>query len=90
MVKVLRKIVTDEEGTAGLANVDGYEVAGKTGTAEQVIDGQYSKTKINTFASIFPSSNPEYVLIVMLTLPKVLQLIFIIIEIKRKFYRHTI
>ncbi len=70
VVKVLRKIVTDEEGTAGLANVDGYEVAGKTGTAEQVIDGQYSKTKINTFASVFPSSNPKYVLIVMLDSPK--------------------
>ena len=36
--------------------VNGYEIAGKTGTAEQAIDGQYSKTKINTFASVFPSS----------------------------------
>ncbi len=70
VVNVLRKIVTDEEGTAGLANIDGYEVAGKTGTAEQVIDGKYSKTKVNTFASVFPSSNPEYVLIVMLDSPK--------------------
>ena len=70
VVKALRKIVTDEEGTAGLANIDGYEVAGKTGTAEQVIDGEYSKIKINTFASVFPSSNPKYVLIVMLDSPK--------------------
>jgi len=70
VIRALRKTVTNEEGTAGLANVQGYEVAGKTGTAEQVIDGQYSKTKINTFASIFPSSNPKYVLIVMLDSPK--------------------
>ena len=66
----MRKIVTDDEGTAGLANIDGYEIAGKTGTAEQVIDGKYSKTKINTFASVFPSSKPEFVFIVMLDSPK--------------------
>ena len=70
VIRALRKTVTNKEGTAGLANVQGYEVAGKTGTAEQVIDGQYSKAKINTFASIFPSSNPKYVLIVMLDTPK--------------------
>ena len=70
LIKILRKIVTDDEGTAGLANIDGYEVAGKTGTAEQVIDGQYSKTKINTFASVFPSTKPEFVFIVMLDSPR--------------------
>ncbi len=70
MVKILRKIVTNDEGTAGLANVDGYEIAGKTGTAEQAIKGEYSNTKINTFASIFPSSKPEFVFIVMLDSPK--------------------
>ena len=70
IVKILRKVVTNEEGTAGLANVNGYEIAGKTGTAEQVIDGQYSKTKINTFVSVFPSSNPKFVFIVMLDSPR--------------------
>ncbi len=70
VVKILRKIVTDEAGTAGLANVNGYEIAGKTGTAEQVIDGKYSNIKINTFASVFPSSNPKFVFIVMLDSPK--------------------
>ena len=70
LIKILRKIVTDDEGTAGLANIDGYEIAGKTGTAEQVIDGEYSKTKINTFASIFPSSNPQFVFIIMLDSPR--------------------
>ena len=33
IVKILRKIVTNKEGTAGLANINGYEIAGKTGTA---------------------------------------------------------
>ncbi len=67
---ILRKVVTSKEGTASLANVDGYQVGGKTGTAQTSIVGGYSNKKINTFSSIFPASNPEYVLIVMLDEPK--------------------
>ncbi len=67
---ILRKIVTNEEGTASLANVQGYEVGGKTGTAQKSVYGGYSKSKINTFVSIFPTSSPKYVLIVMLDEPK--------------------
>tara|TARA_Y100000590_G_scaffold381983_1_gene451580 strand:- start:2659 stop:4329 length:1671 start_codon:yes stop_codon:yes gene_type:complete len=66
----LRKIVTTKEGTANFANIDGYEVAGKTGTAQKSISGKYSKKKINTFASIFPASDPKFVLVVMLDEPK--------------------
>ena len=66
----LRKIVSTKEGTAELANVPGYDVAGKTGTAQQVIGDGYSKVKINTFASIFPSINPKFVLVVLLEAPK--------------------
>ncbi len=66
----LRKIVINKEGTANFANIDGYEIAGKTGTAQKSVDGTYSKKKINTFASIFPASDPRYVLIVMLDEPK--------------------
>ena len=67
---ILRKIVTNKEGTAELANVDGYEVGGKTGTAQKTTLGGYSNSKVNTFASIFPTSNPKYVLIVLLDEPK--------------------
>ena len=67
---ILRKIVTTKEGTAGLANIEGYEVGGKTGTAQKSIVGGYSKAKVNTFAGIFPASNPKYVLIVLLDEPK--------------------
>ncbi len=66
----LRKIVTTKEGTASFANINGYEIAGKTGTAQKSFEGRYSKKKINTFASIFPSSDPTYVLVVMLDEPK--------------------
>jgi cell division protein FtsI (penicillin-binding protein 3) len=67
---ILRKIVTIKEGTASLANIDGYEVGGKTGTAQKSALGGYSKNKINTFASIFPTSNPKFTLVVMLDEPK--------------------
>jgi len=67
---ILRKIVTTKEGTASLANVDGYDVGGKTGTAQTSMAGGYSNKKINTFASVFPTSNPKYVFIVMLDEPK--------------------
>ena len=67
---ILRKVVSTEEGTAGLANVAGYEVGGKTGTAEKVKYGGYTKDKINTFVSIFPTSKPKYVLLILLDEPK--------------------
>ncbi len=67
---ILRKIVTTKEGTASLANVKGYEIGGKTGTAQKSIAGGYSKKKINTFISVFPTSKPKYVLAVMLDEPK--------------------
>ena len=67
---IIRKIVTTKEGTASLANVDGYEIGGKTGTAQKIINGNYSNKKINTFASIFPISNPKFTLVVMLDEPK--------------------
>jgi cell division protein FtsI (penicillin-binding protein 3) len=67
---ILRKIVNTKEGTASLANIEGYEVGGKTGTAQTSMVGGYSNNKINTFASVFPSSDPKYVLVVMLDEPK--------------------
>ena len=67
---ILRKIVSTKEGTAEFADVAGYEIGGKTGTAQKSINGSYSKEKINTFAAIFPTSKPKYVLIVLLDEPK--------------------
>ena len=67
---ILRKIVSTEDGTAGFANVKGYDIVGKTGTADIASAGGYSKKKINTFASVFPTSNPKFVLVVMLDEPK--------------------
>ena len=69
---ILRKIVTTKEGTANLADVKGYEIGGKTGTAEKIVSGTYSnQKKINTFASVFPISNPKFILLVILDEPKI-------------------
>ena len=72
ILPILRKVVTNKEGTASLANVDGYEVGGKTGTAQKSLAGSYSlNKKINTFISVFPTSRPQFVLAVMLDEPKI-------------------
>ena len=63
---MLRKVVSQIEGTANFANVEGYEIAGKTGTAIKY----NSKEKLNTFVSLFPANEPKYVLLVMLDEPQ--------------------
>ena len=68
--KILRKVVTNEEGTAELANIKGYEVGGKTGTAQISKNGRYTRDKINTFVAVFPSQKPKFTLVVMLDEPK--------------------
>tara|TARA_Y100000816_G_C26095144_1_gene579393 strand:+ start:562 stop:2250 length:1689 start_codon:yes stop_codon:yes gene_type:complete len=70
ILPILRKVVSSKEGTASLANVDGYEIGGKTGTAQKIIEGSYSNKKINSFISVFPSFKPKFVLAVMLDEPK--------------------
>ena len=70
ILPILRKIVSTKEGTASLANVNGYEIGGKTGTAQKSTKGGYSKSKINSFVSVFPISSPKFVLAVMLDEPK--------------------
>ena len=65
---ILRKVVSSEDGTASLADKDGYYVGGKTGTAESY--GK-NKNRINTFISIFPTNKPNYTLFVMLENPKI-------------------
>ena len=65
---ILRKIVSTDEGTAKFANVSGYEVGGKTGTAEGYGN---NKDSINTFISVFPTNKPKYTLLLMLENPQI-------------------
>jgi len=66
--KILRKVVTEKEGTAHLADVFGYEVSGKTGTAQYYED---KNKNINTFISSFNIKNRKYILLVLLDNPQV-------------------
>ena len=58
--QILRKVVSSDYGTASLADIQGYHVGGKTGTAEVM----EIKNRINTFISIFPANKPDYALFV--------------------------
>ena len=69
VTRMLREAVVD--GTGERAEVGGYRVAGKTGTAEKPIPGGYSETEnICSFAAIFPADSPEYVVLIVLDSPK--------------------
>ncbi len=69
MREFLRQVV--QRGTATLAEVPGYRVAGKTGTADKPKPqgGYYEDKVIATFAGVFPADDPKYVLVVTLDEP---------------------
>lgn len=63
-----------EKGSARKADVEGYYVGGKTGTAEKVIGGRYSKTKLLTsFTAVLPADKPQYLILIMLDEPQPVQ-----------------
>lgn len=69
MRKMLRAVV--ERGTAKQANIIGYEVMGKTGSANKIVNGKYdNKQAFSTFISGFPASNPKYALLIVLDNPQ--------------------
>ena len=69
---MLRKVVT--EGTASFGEVEGYAVAGKTGSADKPKPrgGYYKDRVIATFACLFPAHDPKYVLVLTLDEPAIM------------------
>lgn len=66
---IMEAVVAD--GTAKGAKIPGFTVAGKTGTAEKVIDGRYSKTaNHSSFVGFVPSRQPVFSIVVMLDTPR--------------------
>jgi cell division protein FtsI (penicillin-binding protein 3) len=60
-----------EKGTGTKANVNGYYIGGKTGTAEKVINGRYAKNKLLTdFMAVLPADKPRYLIMIMLDEPQ--------------------
>jgi cell division protein FtsI (penicillin-binding protein 3) len=63
--------VTEKGGTGQLAAIDGYPVAGKTGTAEKVVGGHYDHSRVvANFVGIVPSDKPRLVIAVMIDEPQ--------------------
>ena len=69
MRKLMRLVVT--HGTGNMADVKGYQVGGKTGTAEKSGIGGYDEQKlISSFLGMFPMSDPKYAVFIMIDEPK--------------------
>lgn len=72
VTEMMRQTVVS--GTARRAEVPGYRVAGKTGTAEKPIPGGYAKDRnVASFAAVFPADSPQYALIVTLDEPRAIE-----------------
>lgn len=70
-VREMMETVTHEGGTARLAQVPGYRVAGKTGTAYKLVGGRYSTdTYISSFVGLAPASDPRLIIAVMIDEPR--------------------
>ena len=70
-VRTMLESVVGPDGTASKAQVAGYRVGGKTGTAEKIVNGRYSKTdNIGYFVGIAPMSKPRFVIAVMIDNPR--------------------
>lgn len=68
MRQLMRLVVT--EGTAKQADVPGYNVGGKTGTAEKIVNGRYDgNKKISSFIGFFPMEAPRYAVFIMVDEP---------------------
>lgn len=66
---LMRMVVT--EGTGKKADVAGYEVGGKTGTAEKAVNGSYKKKAVlSSFIAAFPMDNPRYVVLASIDEPQ--------------------
>jgi len=72
MARMLQGVVTKEIGTAPMAAIPNFEVAGKTGTAQKLINGRYSdRNHVGSFVGFFPASRPRVVITVIVDDAKV-------------------
>lgn len=71
MAELMRANVVDKDGTGGKADVPGYRVGGKTGTADIASKGGYtSNAVISSFLAAFPTDDPQYLAFIVLFEPK--------------------
>jgi len=71
VTEIMEQVVVSPHGTGGNAKIDGYQVAGKTGTASKVVDGHYSQTDYNvSFVGFVPSRHPRLAILVVIDTPR--------------------
>ncbi len=72
MKSIMRLVVSNQHGTAKKAEVPGYIIGGKTGTAEKInpSGGYFKKQNIVAFTGAFPMNNPQFIITVMIDNPK--------------------
>jgi cell division protein FtsI (penicillin-binding protein 3) len=69
----MRLNAANPAGSASAAAIAGFFVGGKTGTAEKVVNGRYSKNKnLTTFTAIVPADKPKYVFLTIMDEPQAL------------------
>jgi cell division protein FtsI (penicillin-binding protein 3) len=69
-LRTLMEAVVDSKGGTGTqARVDGWRIAGKTGTGKRLIDGRYTKHNAGSFIGMAPADNPRYVIAVSADVP---------------------
>jgi cell division protein FtsI (penicillin-binding protein 3) len=69
-MRAMLETVVSPEGSAPQAQIAGYRVGGKTGTAQKLINGHYSNTHyVGSFVGIAPMSNPRFIIAVMVDDP---------------------
>ena len=79
--KLLREVVGNKEGSGKNANIKGYSIGGKTGTAIKNKEKRYTKEENRaSFVGFFPSYDPKYIVFIMVDNPK---------RIKENFYYAT-
>jgi cell division protein FtsI (penicillin-binding protein 3) len=67
--EMMESVVDAEGGTGGRAKVDGYRVAGKTGTGKMLVEGQYTKHNAGSFIGMAPAEDPQFVIGVFADVP---------------------
>jgi cell division protein FtsI (penicillin-binding protein 3) len=68
LTRMLASVVST--GTGGAAEIPGYQVAGKTGTARKLVDGRYVRRYMASFAGFLPASDPRVVITVSIDEPR--------------------
>lgn len=70
VLSMMREVVESEHGTAHAAKIPGYELGGKTGTADKVLGGRYNGDVMASFVGVLPANQPKYIIFVLFDAPQ--------------------